>query len=167
MKKILIAVLFVFGFSGVYAQNMNVGQLLENRNFTFYANSTLPHNSFEISRVISKMAGAMNSGNIILNPDEYNVVFSKDKIKSQLPFYGRVYSAEMSSTDSGLKFESTNFTDKIKKNKRGSFQADYKINDAKSARAFSLNVQPNGQAMLIVTSNNRESITFNGYIKEN
>lgn len=167
MKNIVVTLLFVLGLSTSYAQDINVEEVLNNKSYTFHATSTMPLNSPEISKVLSKMAGAMGSGNIILNASEYYVTFSNSKISSQLPYYGRAYSSEMNSNDRGMKFESTKFSEKIRKNKRGSYQVDYKIEDTNSARNLGLTVQPNGQAMLVVISNTRESITYNGYIKAN
>ncbi|MNY56250.1 hypothetical protein D3C86_1923090 [compost metagenome] len=72
----------------------------------------------------------------------------------------------MNPDDSGIKFKSKNFKYKADKKKKGSWQITINPKDTRDTQSMTLNVSENGYATLNVNSNNRQSISFNGYISE-
>lgn len=97
-----------------------------------------------------------------LNTTDYTVKVGKDTIESDLPYFGRAYSAPINPTDGGIKFTSTKFDYQLKETKKG-WEVTIKP-DAGDARQLFMTIFSNGTASLQVTSNNRQPISFNGYV---
>ena len=94
---------------------------------------------------------------------EYDVTISGDKIVCFLPYYGRAYNAPVNS-EGGIKFTSSDFSYDLKKIKKG-WEITMKPRDLTDVQQLYLTAFTNGRATLQVTSNNRQSISFNGYIE--
>lgn len=97
---------------------------------------------------------------------DYNVKVSKDTVTSDLPYFGRSYSAEIGSTDGGINFTATNFEYEITERKKGGWDIIIKPKDVKDVQQFNLTVFDSGSASLQVTSTNRQPISFNGYVSD-
>lgn len=110
---------------------------------------------------VSPMRGSMRQ----LTP-EYDLRVSPDSIISWLPYFGRAYSAPINSSEGGIKFTSTSFTYTVINRNKGGWGITIKPKDATDVNQLFLTVFPNGSASLQVISNNRDPITFSGYISE-
>jgi hypothetical protein len=97
---------------------------------------------------------------------EYTVKVSKDTVISDLPYFGRSYSADIGSSEGGIHFTSTNFEYQITERKKGGWDITIKFKDVKDAQQFSFSVFDSGSASLQVTSTNKQPISFNGYVSE-
>ena len=95
----------------------------------------------------------------------YDIWISKDTIKSYLPFFGRGYIAPMSPTDVDFDFTSTKFTSKTSSAKRG-WSISIKPKDQRYLSELYFRIFDNASATLTITSNDRSSISYNGYITE-
>lgn len=118
---------------------------------------------------MAQMANPMGWKTIQLNYN-YSVVVSKDSIDSYLPYYGRAYVAPTNPSDpkeTGIQFKSKNFEYANNISKRSGWDVSIVPHDVKETRRFMLNISEAGYATLNVISNNRQSISFNGYITEN
>lgn len=146
---ILISVAASFNMS--YAQDdkkdQEIKKLIENKNFVFVAQSASP-------------TGAP------LRQLSYGFDLSVlgDSVVSYLPYFGRAYSAPMDPTDGGFRFTSTNFDYTVTDRKKGGWDIIIKPKDAKDVREMALTTFDNGSSTLRVMSNNRQPISFNGYI---
>ena len=96
----------------------------------------------------------------------FDLKVSKDTMISNLPYYGRAYSASINPSENGLNFTSTNFDYTVTPRKKGGWEVLIKPKDANNVREMTFTIFENGTASLYVTSNNRESISFNGYITQ-
>lgn len=118
---------------------------------------------------MAQMANPLGWKTVQLNYD-YSVAVSKDSIDCYLPYYGRVYIAPMNPTDpaeTGIQFKSKNFDYKDNTSKKSGWEVTIAPHDVKETRRFILDISESGYATLNVTSNNRQAISFNGYITEN
>lgn len=82
-------------------------------------------NIIEAQRFVFKAQTAIpNRGRMVQLTSEYDVVVSKDTLRSYLPYFGRAYSAPMNRTGSGIDFISTNFEyiQKPRKKAAGKYQ---------------------------------------------
>ena len=122
-----------------------IQKMMDTKNFIFKAESAHPQ-----------------SGRTRQLTPEYDVTINGDKIISFLPYYGRAYNAPVSS-EGGIKFTSTDFSYEIKKVKKG-WDLTVKPKDFTDVQQLYFTVFTNGRATLQVTSNNRQSISYNGYI---
>jgi hypothetical protein len=96
---------------------------------------------------------------------EYTVRISKDTIKADLPYFGRAYSATYGSTEGGINFTTTDFDYKIEARKKGGWEIALKPKDIQGGQQMTIAIFTNGTATLQATSNNRQPISFNGYVE--
>lgn len=101
----------------------------------------------------------------------YDLTVSKNKIVAYLPYFGRVYSAPMDASEGGIKLTSVKFVYRAKQNKKGDWEITIKPeyqspSGARDVQLFRLNVSSTGSAILMVSSINRDFISFNGYIEQ-
>lgn len=94
---------------------------------------------------------------------EYELVVSKDTLTSFLPYFGRAFTAPVNPTDGGINFTSTDFDSKTERTKKG-WTITIKPEDNKEVRQLVLFVSRTGHATLQVLSNNRQPISFSGYV---
>jgi hypothetical protein len=144
--------LLTFLVSGICTQAQNdevtIKNLVESQHFIFKAQTALP-------------SGAASRQ---LESDYYDVRISKDTIISFLPYFGRSYSVGNYGSDGGIKFTSTKFSYSITKTKKGGWDISIKPKDANDVRELSLSISVSRTADLKVISDNRQPISFYGYI---
>jgi len=114
---------------------------------------------------VAQTASPSRGGLRQLDPG-YDLVVKKDSVVSFLPYFGRSYNAPTDPTEGGIKFTSTEFEYNIMDRKKGGWDIQIKPKDNKDVRILQLSVFDNGSASLIVTSNSRQNISFNGRIEE-
>ncbi len=114
---------------------------------------------------IAESASPMGGRTIYLT-SVYSVRVSKDTLVADLPYYGRAYSAPMNPSEGGLKLTSTDFELSIQSKKKDGWNILITPKNARDVRQLFLNASENGYASMQVTSNNRQAISFTGYIKE-
>ena len=95
---------------------------------------------------------------------EYDLKVTKEAINSDLPYFGRAYSAPMNATQSPLQFTSKDFSYTTTPRKKGGWDVVIKPNDYTDVRLMTLTISTAGYATLQVTSQNRDAISFNGVI---
>ncbi|GAA3956202.1 DUF4251 domain-containing protein [Chitinophaga oryziterrae] len=96
----------------------------------------------------------------------YDLRVSPDTIVSYLPYFGRAYVAPMDPTKGGIQFTSTKFEYKETKRKKGGWDILIKPQDTQDASQMVLTVSETGFASLQVIGNNRQPISFSGYVDE-
>jgi len=155
MKASIFKIGFSFFFMAslcvnvMYAQDKKaeVKNSIEARQFVFSAQTALPF-----------------SGSSRQLTPEYELKISKESVTSYLPYFGRSYSASYNSSDGGFKFTSVKFDFIAKPGKKGGWDISIKPKDVTDVRELSLIISENGYATLHVTSENRQPISFSGYI---
>lgn len=109
-------------------------------------------------------AQPMRGGNFNITSD-YDLVIKRDTIQSYLPYFGRAFSAPINPTNSPLNFTTTKFNFTSTKDKKGSTIIKIELNDPKvDVRQYLLTISEQGYGLLQTLSNNRDPISFNGYI---
>ena len=104
------------------------------------------------------------SGRLRQLTSEYDLQVSTDKIVAYLPYFGRAYTAPMDPSKGGIQFTSKDFDYAATEKKKGSWSVSIKTKDLQDEQQLQLNIFSNGTASLQVNSNNRQGISFNGYI---
>lgn len=155
LQNILVKSLLVFILAGssmvIHAQDLDksvVQNFIKTKEFVFKAQTVLP---------MTGMSRQLTS--------EYDVRFLGDSVVAYLPYFGRAYSAGYGE-GGAIDFTSTKFEYKVKERKKGGWDISIKPQDAKDVQALNFTVSENGYATLQVTSNNRQSISYNGYVME-
>jgi hypothetical protein len=127
---------------------IELGNLLESRNYTFVALSIMP------------MAGG---GTHQLTAGDYSLVVTKGPIISQLPYFGTGYSAPADPTKAGIQFTSTDFDYTTTARKKG-WEVLIKLKDNKDIQRLSLDIADNGYATLHVVSTEKQPVSYYGAI---
>jgi hypothetical protein len=163
MKRELIVALFFLAAVFLFAQEKKpkrekriekraimaekVTGLVENRNFTFVARSANPTGWSEIS----------------LGP-EYEFRVKGDSVFAYLPYYGRSYLVNYSSTDGGIKFNALT-KDFTIKDRLTRFNINFEAQTSSDRYLIHLLVTKSGYGSLTVLSNNRQVINYCGVIE--
>jgi hypothetical protein len=143
-----LTLLFTTGFS-VHAQDLDkttVSTMVSSGKFIFKAQSANP----------------MTGNNVQLTAD-YDLKVSPDSLVAFLPYFGRAYTVNPTA-EGGIKFTSTDFVYKSKQKKKKGWEVSINPRDTRDVRQMSLSISPNGYATLQVISNNRQSISFYGFL---
>jgi hypothetical protein len=154
LLKIFFAFVLAFPL-GIHAQETKkdkhaaMENLVESGNFVFKAQSVFP-----------------GIGSMRQLTSEYDLTLAKDTIISHLPYFGRAYNARVYPNEGGIRFTSSDFKVEKKALKKGGWEFVIQPKDAGDVRRMHLSISSGGNASLQVLSNNRQPITFNGYIQE-
>lgn len=155
-KALLVFLVALAGFKINYGQGTNTEKsknnaelqnLIDSKNYVFVAQTALP---------IGRRAINLTS--------PYDLKVSGDTVVSDLPYFGRAFVAPMDPAEGGIHFTTANVSYSIKDRKKGGWEIAILPKDAKDVRQLFLTVSEDGYASLQVTSNNRQSIGYNGYI---
>ncbi|HRI19803.1 MAG TPA: DUF4251 domain-containing protein [Panacibacter sp.] len=128
-------------------QAVAVKNLIEAKNYVFEVQSVTP----------------MKGGTRQLTTG-YTLKVLKDTVISDMPYFGRAYQASLDMSDAGVKFVSTDFEYTTVNRKKGGWDVSIKPNDVRNFKELTLTIYDNGSASLYVTPNDRQSISYRGYI---
>lgn len=165
MKKIIFLAILIIAVIGVNAQNSKkqtrkekraakeakkieqTKALLESKNYVFEATQALP------------------SGMRTVNLDgSYDIKIEGDEVICYMPFYGRAYSAGYGGGEGPFDFTLPIKNYKKEDAKKGGYQVQFDVKNKNDNINFSFQIGNTGSASLVVTSTNRESISFYGDI---
>jgi len=163
---LMLAAVFTTVQVSAQTDKETTARLVESKTLTFNATTAQPLSNMEINAILSKMPGGQGGGTIQLSGSRYDLKITKDSVLAYLPYYGRAYTATMNTDDSGIRFKSKDFTYKTEKKKKGNWIITINPKDVKNGQRLTLNVGTTGYATLNVIDNNRQAITFNGYISD-
>lgn len=141
---ILLSLITLAPFQG-NSQN-SVKEMIDDKRFVFEAQSMSP------------LKGSMRT----LTPG-YTLKVSPDTVVADLPYAGRAYQAAYGS-DGGIKFEATKFEYAVKSKKKG-WTVNIETKEVTGSPRVIISAFDNGSARVVVYSNDRESISYNGFIK--
>ncbi|MBC7827008.1 MAG: DUF4251 domain-containing protein, partial [Chitinophagaceae bacterium] len=157
-RKAILLILLSASFSMLSAQNSKKAKdsikaettksQVEAKRFVFQAQSASP----------------MRGGRRNLTPG-YTLLVSNDTLVSDLPYFGRAYSAGYG-TDGGIKFTSTKFESSVKSRKKEGWDLNIKPTDITNIEVLIITVHESGTASLQVKTRDRQPISFDGYIEE-
>ena len=128
-------------------QQKIISGLMDSREFKFVGRTALPT--------------GMKSVNLSSNPNFMK--FSPDLIESQMPFFGRAYSAIGYGGDTGLKFKAKpEKFDIVRKTK--TYEVEAEVRGETDNFKISLSVGFEGNSTLTVISGNRSTISYHGEV---
>ena len=152
MKKYMLIVLLAgIAYSGSTQDKSETSAkaLIESKSFVFKAESVSPPR-----------------GRFTHLTSNYDLIVAGDSVTAFLPYFGRAFSAPITPSEGGIKFTSVNNEYETAKRKKDGWEIVIRPKDGNDVQALYLTVFDNKRASLRVNSVNRESISFNGYIRE-
>ena len=95
---------------------------------------------------------------------DYELRVMGDSVRGNLPYFGRSYTAQIATTDGGIKFTSAKFEYLAEEKKKGRWEIMISPKDDRTVQKMFLTVYPDATANLVVQSPGRETMTFKGYL---
>lgn len=173
MKK-YISLLMVFGFLFFFQSCASQGSsdpqivntLVDSQEFTFHAQRANPTN-YDVINVMSSMPNAPMTR--MLNLDgSYTIEVSKNNLDVVLPYFGRLFNPTYGNTsNNSYRFTSKDFTVNKSQNRKGTWVLRIKPNDVKTVDEVIIEIFKNGKAFVSMKSNDRQPISYDGYISKN
>lgn len=169
MKK-YISILFVFGFLFFFqsysAQEMDsktVDALVNSQDFTFHAQRANPTN-YDVIKVMNSMPNSTSTRILDLNGD-YTIIVKDKMLDVVLPYFGRSFKANIGG-DNSYRFTSKDYTVTKSQNKKGKWTIKIKPNDVNNVDEIIIEVFKNGKAFTSVRGNDRQPISYDGYVSK-
>lgn len=142
-----------------------VTSLLQSTEFTFLAEHANP-TSYDVVNVLNSLPNS-SSSNILNLEYGYTVEIKKDEIKVDLPYFGTMYTPNFDSEKNSFRFTSKDFKINKTAGKKGSTIYSIQPKDQQNINNIILEVYKNGKAYLSIRANDRQSISYDGYIMAN
>ena len=167
--KIMTVLLAFILLSSCTTQNVEksavVEALLQKSEFTFMAEHANPSN-LDVVNVMNSIPGGSSSR--ILNLDSgYTIEIRSDELEVTLPYFGRMYTANLDPSKNSYRFTTKDFTVDRKEGKKGSTVFTIVANDQQNIRSINMEVFKNGKTYVWIDSNDRQPISYDGYITAN
>ncbi len=155
MRNFLGIVIALFLFSACSSQKSatstsvtgeQLNKLLDNQSFTF------------VARQVNPQGGRP----MFLTETFYNLTVSNNKVTADLPYFGRAHQATIGA-DGGIRFTSEKYKYEKAASKKG-WNITIRPEDNSDIQVCNLSVMENGTASLVVSSNRRETISYDGTV---
>lgn len=156
--------LFSCSTSKITVDSAKVKSLMASGEFRFIAEKANPTNS-DVINVMNSFPGYTSSRFLSLDPG-YGVNFTKTKLSFALPYFGRLYVANLDPQKNGFDFDTVDFT---VDNSRSTVKKTvflYNLKESQGIQQMYLEVYPNGRAYLSINSNDRQPISYDGYVAD-
>lgn len=151
--------------SQAYLDKNTVKTIVNNNEFTFVAQRAIPTN-YDVINIMNSIPNSTSSR--MLNLDAgYDVVIKNKELTATLPYFGRSFSGTQNPNDAGLRFVSKDYTITKKEGKKGKIILTISPNDVSKVNALHFEIHENGRAYLSVDSQDRQPISFDGYLEIN
>ncbi len=173
MKKYisLIYILgFIFFFQSCSSQNTGDSKttdlLINSQEFTFHAERANPTN-YDVINIMNSMPNSTSTRILQLNGN-YTVELRKNKLEVTLPYFGRLFNPTYGNTSgNSYRFTSKDYTVNKSQNKKGNWIVRVKPNDVNNVDEIIIEVYKNGKAFTSVRSNDRQPISYDGFVSKN
>ena len=169
LKIISIFILFL-SFHSCTAQNPVVSQdvnaLVSSEEFTFHAQKANPM-SYDVINALNSIPNNPSTRILQLDGDGYVIEIKKDILEVVLPYFGRAFNSTYGSSDNSYRFTSKDYTITKSQSKKGNWVFKINPNDVKNVSDIYIEIYKNGKALTSIRSNDRQPISYDGYISEN
>ncbi|PQA93620.1 hypothetical protein B0A69_11500 [Chryseobacterium shigense] len=173
MKK-YISLIFIFGFlfffqscsSQASVDSKTVDALVDSEEFTFHAQRANPMN-YEVINVMGSIQNAPSARMLQLDGENYTIELKKNNLEVVLPYFGRLFNASYNTANNSYRFISKDFTVTKSQNKKGNWTVKIKPTDVGNVDEINIEIFKNGKAFVSMRSNDRQPITYDGYVSKN
>ena len=169
-KTVLMSVMFLLTLlfsctSQTYVEPKTLEGLINSNQFTFMAKRANPTN-FDVINVMNSLPNN-NSARMLDLDYGYDVVIKEKELEVTLPYFGRMYNPSYDSSKNSFRFTSKDFTITKNQNKKGNWIYNIIPKDAENVRNIYMEVFKNGNAYISIDANDRQPISYDGYIMKN
>lgn len=142
-----------------------VTELLRNGEFTFMAEQAQPSN-YDVVNVMNSLPRSSASRMLDLDYG-YTIVLKKSELRVELPYFGRMYNPSYDTSNNSYRFTSKDFTVSQQTGKKQSSVYTIITKDQPNIRRIIMEVFSSGKTYVSIDSNDRASISYDGYLMEN
>lgn len=143
-----------------------VNALVNADEFTFHAERANPMN-YDVINIVNSIPNAPQLRTFQISGENYGIDIKKGMMDVALPYFGRSFNASYGSTDTSYRFTSKDFTVTKSQSKKGKWIYKIKTNDVRNVSDIIIEISKNGKALTSVRSNDRQPISYDGYISKN
>ncbi|MBS1572391.1 MAG: DUF4251 domain-containing protein [Bacteroidetes bacterium] len=167
-KSIVLLVLFLFFLqsctSQIYMQPQDLANVVQTKEFVFVAKRANPTN-YAVINSINAIPNA--TATRVLDLDNgYGISFKKNEISVVLPYFGRSYQAPINTDQVSFRFVSKDFSMTQSSGKKNKTVFTIVPNDVRTISKIYIEIYPSGSAMVSIDSNDRQPISYDGYIEK-
>ncbi|MDF2933961.1 MAG: hypothetical protein K0R36_3292 [Chryseobacterium sp.] len=173
MKKfinIISVFILILFFQSCSAQNTSdsqtVNTLVSSEEFTFHAERANPMN-YDVINVVNSIPNAPQLRTFQISGENYGIEIKKGLMEVTLPYFGRTFNASYGASDTSYRFTSKDYTVSKTQSKKGNWIYKIKPNDVKNVSDINIEIYKNGRALTSIRSNDRQPISYDGYISKN
>lgn len=142
-----------------------VEELVSADQFTFMARRAIPTN-YDVINVMNSLPNTSSAR--MLNLDYgYTIILKEKEIEVTLPYFGRVFNPSNDINKNSFRFTSKDFSLHKNKNKKGNWLYTITPKDNNRITNIYLEVFKNGNAYVSINANDRQPISYDGYIMKN
>ncbi|AYN01013.1 DUF4251 domain-containing protein [Chryseobacterium sp. 3008163] len=167
--KIISIFLLVFTFQSCSAQKVDpqiINNLVGSDEFTFHAEKANPMN-YDVINVVNSIPNALQLRTFQISGNNYGIEIKKGVMEVTLPYFGRAFTSTYGSSDTSYRFTSKDYTVTKTQSKKGNWVYKIKPNDVRNVSDINIEIYKNGRALTSIRSNDRQPISYDGYISEN
>ena len=167
--KIISAFAFILFFQNCTAQKVDsqtINSLVSSDEFTFHAEEANPMN-FDVINILNSMPNNPSTRILQLDNGSFTIELKKDKMEVTLPYFGRTFNASYGATDTSYRFTSKDYAVTKSQSKKGNWVYKIKPADVNNVSDINIEIFKNGRALTSVRSNDRQPISYDGYISQN
>ncbi|KAA0127169.1 DUF4251 domain-containing protein [Chryseobacterium sp. SN22] len=144
-----------------------VTALINSGDFSFHAQRATPTN-YDVINVMNSLPNTTSTRILDLSGSNYSIDVKKDKLDIALPYFGRVFNPTYGNTSqSGYRFTTKDFTVSQSAGRKGKTIVRIKVKDQSTVDEIIIEVFKNGKAFTSIKSNDRQPISYDGYITKN
>ena len=169
-KTVLMSVMFLLTLlfsctSQTYVEPKTLEGLINSNQFTFMAKRANPTN-FDVINVMNSLPNN-NSARMLDLDYGYSVVIKEKELDVNLPYFGRLFNPSYDTSKNSYNFNSKDFTISKVQNKKGNWVFTVSPKDLSNVRVIYIEIFKNGGAYVSIDSNDRQAISYDGYIMKN
>lgn len=169
-NTVLMGVMFLLTFllscsSQTYIDQKTLEEITASNQFTFMAKRANPTN-FDVINVMNSLPNS-NSARMLDLDYGYTIVIKEKQLEVNLPYFGRLFNPSYDTTKNSYNFTSKDFTLNKVQNKKGNWVYTITPKDVNNVRIIYLEIFKNGNAYVSIDSNDRQAISYDGYIMKN
>lgn len=172
MKKfinIISVIVLILFFQSCSSQKTTdssiVNSVISSEEFTFHAERANPMN-YDVINALNGIPNNPSTRILQLDAGSYTIELKKGKMEVVLPYFGRAFNASYG-RDNSYRFTSKDYAITKSQTKKGNWIFKIKPNDVNNVSDINIEVYKNGKAFTSVRSNDRQPITYDGYISKN
>ena len=171
MKKLIyLSFLAILSFLYSCTSQINIDpktleEITTSNQFTFMAERANPTN-FDVINIMNSMPNG-NSARMLDLAYGYTVVLKEKELDVTLPYFGRMFNPSYDTSKNSYRFTSKDFTLSKILNKKGNLVYTISPKDVDHVRVIYIEVYKNGNTYVSIDSNDRQPISYNGYLMKN